>query len=160
MAGQLEKTQSLQNQFDRWAGNFFGGKKNAALKEANKEIVANHNKADESASKIREIFELEKYDSMSRIWRAQGVFLCSNPTVAAQNVFNPKAGKDEGANVNWVIDYSHTGIDGEGWTYAYDNATLIKNNGGESSRKWNQYARRRKWCLEEKKDANSAGVNS
>ena len=160
MSGQLDKTQSLQNQFDRWAGNFFGGKKNAALKEANKEIVANHHKTDDFSSKIKEVFELEKYDSLSRIWRAQGVFLCSNPTVPAANVFDPKTGKDEGTNVNWITDFSQAGIDAEGWTYAYDNAALIKNNGGENNRKWNFYARRRKWCLEDKKETNLAGVNS
>ena len=60
------------------------------------------------------------------------MFLCTNPTVPAKDVFNPKS-KDD--SVNWVIDYSHTAIDAEGWTYGYDNATLIKAGGGDSSRK-------------------------
>lgn len=146
---QLEKTQVLQNQFDRWAGNFFGGKKNAAIKAAGKDLIKDHCKDDETSTKIKEVFEVEKFDSISRIWRPQDVYLCSNPAVAAKEVFNPKNAK--GDSVAWSIDYSHAGIDAEGWTYGYDNATLIKNGSGDSSRKWNSYARRRKWCLEEKK---------
>ena len=81
--------------------------------------------------------------------------------MVCKDVFNPKTNKDEAFKANWIIDYSFTGIDAEGWTYGYDNTTLIKNGGGDSSRKWNSYARRRKWCLEEKRDpANSAGISA
>jgi hypothetical protein len=159
IAGQLDKTATLQNQFDRWAGNFFGGKKNAALREASKEIAKSNSRNDDSCTRVREVFEVEKFDSISRVWRAQGVFLCTNPAIPAKDVFNPKTAKDEG--VNWVIDYSHTAIDVEGWTYGYDNAALIKNGGGDNARKWNSYARRRKWVLGEKKEAvNSAGISA
>lgn len=156
VAVQLDKTQVLQNQFDRWAFNFFGGKKNAALQEANKELAKQTNTADDPSSfKIREVFEMEKFDSISRIWRTGGVFLCSNPTVPARDIFSPpKKNKKKDAppdDVSWVIDYSQSSIDGEGWTYAYDSNTLIKNGSGDSSKKWNSYIRRRKWCLEDKK---------
>lgn len=143
----------MQNKFDRWAGNFWGGKKNAAIRNASRELIKNNEKGDDPTSKIREVYEVEKFDSISRIWRPVNVFLCSNPAIAAKEVFNPKSMKEDG--VAWGIDYSHSNIDAEGWTYGYDNAALIKNGGGDSSRKWNCYARRRKWFLEEKKAASN-----
>lgn len=158
VAVQLDKTQALQNQFDRWAGNFFGGKKNAALREASKEQIKNNARDDDDpTSKIREVFEVEKFDTISRIWRPVDIFLCSNPAVAAKQVFNPKNMKDD--NVTWKIDHS-TGVDVEGWTYGYDNNTLIKSGGGDGTKKWNHYARRRKWVLEDTKVASTAATVS
>lgn len=158
VAVQLDTTQALQNQFDRWAFNFFGGKKNRALREANRELAKQSNTPDDPSSfKIRDVFEMEKFDALSRVWRTAGVFLCSNPTVPARDIFSPPKkikNKSKDAppdDISWVIDYSQSSIDAEGWTYAYDSATLLKNGSGDNCKKWNSYIRRRKWCLEEKR---------
>jgi hypothetical protein len=148
---QLDKADQLQNKFDWWAGNWFGGKKAKAIREAHKEIAASHKIPDPLAEKVREVFENEKYDGLTRTWKPVGIFLCSSPTTPAKDIFDPKRNSGADSKNTWVIDYSLNGIDSEGWTYAFDNATLIKNGVGESSMKWNSYVRRRKWVLDEKK---------
>jgi hypothetical protein len=143
----LDQSEALQSRFDRWAGNWFGGKKNAAIKEAQAEIAeAQKNEH----SKVKEVFQHEKYEALSRTWKNQGFVLCNTPTVAAPDIFDPTSQTPES---NWKIDYSLTGIDPEGWTYAYDFATLKKVGSGDPAPKWNSYVRRRKWKYEEKKVA-------
>ena len=39
VSAKLDQSQSLQNKFDMWAGNWLGGKKRAAIKEAQAEIA-------------------------------------------------------------------------------------------------------------------------
>lgn len=45
----------------------------------------------------------------------------------------------------WIVDYSQSEIDGEGWTYGFDFGSLNKDGIGESSPKFNSFVRRRKW---------------
>lgn len=40
VSNKLDHSQALQNKFDAWAGNWFGGKKRSALKEAAADIAA------------------------------------------------------------------------------------------------------------------------
>ncbi len=141
----LDQSQALQSRFDRWAGNWFGGKKNAALKEAQQEI-AEAQKSEHS--KIKEVFQHEKYEALSRTWKSQGFVLCNTPTVAAPDIFDPAS---QTADSCWKVDYNLAGIDPEGWTYAYYFATLNKVGSGDPAPKWNSYVRRRKWKYEEKK---------
>ena len=110
---------------------------------AQKEIAAGHRGSDSSVDKVREVFENEKYDAISRTWKPIGIFLCSSPNTPAKDIFDPKRNSGADDKNTWVIDYSLNGIDSEGWTYAYDNATLIKSGVGESSMKWNSYIRSR-----------------
>ena len=150
---QLKQSKRLQGKFDWWAGNWLGGKKSAALREAKHEIAMNN---DKEAPTVRQVYENEKYETLGGKWKAQGVVLVTDPTQPATDVFNPAKARDGikqlGADgLAWVIDYSLAEIDAEGWTYAYDFATLIKNGTGEATKKWNTYVRRRKWIVEEKR---------
>ena len=155
VSSQLDRSQQLQNRFDLWAGNWLGGKKRAAIKEANAEIA--QRQAEEN-QQVKEVFEHETYVSLSRTWKGVGLYFCNNPTQAAPDVFDPADQEAQGAESNWVIDYSLTGIDAEGWTYAYDFDSLNKKGVGESSAKWNTYVRRRKWRYHEKKGGGNAAL--
>jgi hypothetical protein len=136
----LDESASLQRRFDVWAGNWLGGKKAKAHAEAAKEIQE-ANKKDQS--KVKEVFENEKYDSLSRVWKSAGMTLCTDPSIGAPDVFDPNALQT--AESSWSIDYSLANIDAEGWTYAFDFATLNRSGTGEVKAKWNSYVRRRKW---------------
>jgi hypothetical protein len=142
----LDQSASLQTTFDKWAGNWWGGKKKAALEEAAAEIA---NRDTEALSKVKEVFEHETYSSMSRSWKPSEFVLCNAPTVTVPDIFQKTGGE------NWMIDYSLSGIDAEGWTYAYDFATLNKTGAGEPKPAWNSYVRRRKWRFQQKKSAAS-----
>ena len=54
ISAKLDTAAALQNRFDRWAGNWFGGKKREALREASQEIAM---KNSEELSKVKEIFQ-------------------------------------------------------------------------------------------------------
>ena len=56
----LNKASSLQNEFDRWAGNWFGGKKRAAQREAKLEND-NRRFTKEQANQLHEVYEHAKY---------------------------------------------------------------------------------------------------
>ena len=83
----LDQSAALQRKFDVWAGNWLGGKKRAALKEAATEI-AEASKTDHS--KVREVFQNEKFDSLSRTWKSAGMVLCNNPTISVE-LFDPNS---------------------------------------------------------------------
>lgn len=144
----LDQSGALQERFNLWAGNWFGGKKKEANAEAQAEIAAAQR---QEHSKVREVFQHEKFEAFSRTWKNQGFVLCNTPTVAAPEIFDPTS---QAADSNWKIDYSLTGIDPEGWTYAYDFATLNKIGSGDPAPKWNSYVRRRKWKFEDRKASN------
>jgi len=149
----LDETAKLQTKFDWWAFNWLGGKKKKAIAEAQAEISAN--KAADLL-KVKEVFEHEKYDTMSRAWKPAGLVLCNNPTASApEGLFNPA---EQTAESSWVIDYSFAGIDAEGWTYSADFATLNKTGAGKPVPEWNHYARRRKWRFHEQKGANMSAI--
>ena len=76
----LDQSSALQSQFDRWAGNWFGGKRRAAEAEAAEEIA---NRDNDALSKIKEVFEHENFASMSRSWKPIGFVLCNAPTLEA-----------------------------------------------------------------------------
>lgn len=150
----LDETAKLQTKFDWWAFNWLGGKKKKAVAEAQAEIAAS--KAEE-ALKVKEVFEHEKYDTMSRSWKPAGLVLCNTPTVSApEHLFNPS---EQTAESSWVIDYSFAGIDAEGWTYSTDFTQLNKTGAGKPVPEWNHYARRRKWRFNEQKNANMSAIN-
>jgi hypothetical protein len=163
VSSKLDTSQALQNRFDRWAGNWLGGKKRAAIREAHKELES---RSEEGLSSIKEVYENEKYDSIARTWRPVSLVLVSDPTKEA-NIFDPVE-QVKSADSPWLIDYSLSGVDAEGWTYAKDLNQLI-NRGcvppyhllcvpidcylllsvrgrfGEAVPRWNSYVRRRKW---------------
>lgn len=98
----------------------------------------------EEHGRIKEVFQHEKYDGLTRSWKSNGLVLCTDPSVTCNDVFDP-ATAEHVENSRWIIDFSLAGIDAEGWTYAYDFATLNKSGAGDSAPKWNSYVRRRKW---------------
>jgi hypothetical protein len=156
VAAKLDHASSLQNTFDSWAGNWLGLKKGRALREASAEI-ANNAATIQTYTKIKEVYEQEKFDPLSRHWKQSGQVLCTDPTVSAGDVFDPNL---QTADSSWAVDYSMPNIDAEGWTYAYDFNTLNKNSSaGESQPKWNTYVRRRKWKHIEKKTSTSDAVS-
>ena len=65
----LDESAGLQSTFDKWAGNWFGGKKNQALAEAQAEIA---NRGNEANAQIKEVFEHETFSSVSRAWKPVG----------------------------------------------------------------------------------------
>ena len=60
-----------------WAGNWLGGKKREALREAASEIAA---KNQTDLGKVKEVFEHEKYESLKRVWKPAGLVLCTDPS--------------------------------------------------------------------------------
>ena len=102
MNAKLDQSAALQRKFDVWAGNWLGGKKRQAMKEAAAEI-AEANKADHS--KVREVYQNEKYDALSRTWKSAGMVLCNNPTMEA-HLFDPSS---QAPDARWAIDYSLAG---------------------------------------------------
>ncbi len=155
MSAKLDQSQALQGKFDRWAGNWLGGKKGKALKEASNEI-AERNMTDHG--KVKEVFQHEKFDSLSQKWKKAGLVLCTDPTVSCDDVFDP-AQQESIENSRWAIDFSLAGIDAEGWTYAYDFATLNKSGAGDSTPKWNSYVRRRKWRYVDKQTSAGGAID-
>jgi hypothetical protein len=142
----LDTTSGLQDRFDRWSGSLFGFKKRDATAEAHADILAKQN---DDSLKLKEVFENQKYDSLTRTWKSAGLVHCTDPKREAPDLFDPT---NDAAMVNskWAVDFSLAGIDAEGWTYAYDFATLNKSGIGSAESKWNTYVRRRKWKLTEK----------
>eukprot|EP01032_Pedospumella_encystans_P018946 gene18946-21554_t len=141
VGAQLVKSSALQSKFDMWAGNWFGGKRRAAMKEAEMEIQS---RSREELCRIRELFQHESYNSVSRSWKPNGLVLCTDPTVSCNDVFDPFMA-EQNANSRWIVDHSLVAIDGDGWTYAFDLKTLNKTGSGSPVPQWNSYVRRRKW---------------
>jgi hypothetical protein len=110
ISAKLDQSTALQNKFDVWAGNWFGGKKRAAMKEAAADIAQRNA---EELGKIKEVFENEKFDTMSRKWKAQGFTLVTTPTVQAPEIFDPASVANQ-AEASWKIDFSLGAIDIEG----------------------------------------------
>lgn len=124
-----------------------GGKKRSALREAATEISErNHEK--NAATKVKEVFQHEKYDTLTRTWKKVSLVLCTDPTMECDDLFDP-ALQESITNSSWQVDFSVGNIDADGWTYAYDFSTLNKTGTGESAPKWNSYVRRRKWRFTE-----------
>lgn len=146
MNAKLDTASGLQDRFDKWSGNWFGRKKRAANAEAQSEIAQRNL---EELSKVKEVFENEKFNKMSRVWKSDGFVHCSEPKREAPELFDPNNPVSM-ENSKWTIDFSLQGIDAEGWTYAYDYSYLNKNGAGTASAAWNSYVRRRKWKYVEK----------
>ncbi len=125
------------------------------MKEAAAEIAIRNQ---EEHSKVKEVFQHEKYDGISRTWKKAGLVLCNDTAISCNDVFDPAI--QEGVeNSHWVVDFTLSGIDAEGWTYAYDFAALNKNGAGDMAPKWNSYVRRRKWRFVDKGGAGASGLN-
>ena len=153
VSNKLDQSSALQATFDNWAGNWFGGKKKQALKEAAAEIAQ---RDQEEAYNIKEVFEHENYNGISGKWKAAGLVLCNDPTVSAPtDLFDPTM---QTPDSTWMIDYSLAGIDVEGWTYAYDFPTLNKTGAGKAAADWNCYVRRRTWRFNDKRAMENAQV--
>lgn len=150
----LHTSSKLQDRFDKWSGNLFGARKREAIKQANIQISI---KSHAETLKVKEVYENEKYDLLSRKWKPDGMVLCSDPTIAAPALFDPllysKAIGSNGSNfaAGWKIDFTVIGLDAEGWTYAKNYKTLNKRGKSFSSCGLTTYVRRRKWKFEEKK---------
>lgn len=94
--------------------------------------------------KIKEVYEDQKFDNIFRSWKPHGLVQCADPEKECNDLFDPEivAKMD---NSTWIVDYSASDIDGDGWTYGFDFASLNKDGIGESSAKFNSFVRRRKW---------------
>lgn len=141
VSAKLDQSQALQSRFDRWAGNWLGGKKRNAMKEAAAEIAERNQ---HEFSKVKEVFQHEKFDTLTRTWKRSGLVLCTDPNVTCDDLFDP-AIQENSETTRWIVDFALNSIDSEGWTYSYDFATLNKSGAGDNEPKWNSYVRRRKW---------------
>lgn len=148
----LDTASSLQDKFDVWSGSFFGFGKRKANKEAAHEIASRQL---EEMHNVKEVFENEKFDMFSRVWKSSSMTLCSNPATKAPQLFDP-SNHASMENSQWSIDFSLTGIDVEGWTYAKDFSYLNKHGAGSPKAGWNCNVRRRKWKYTETKHKNEA----
>eukprot|EP01039_Chlorochromonas_danica_P000587 gene587-632_t len=148
----LDQSKALQSKFDMWAGNWLGGKKRQALKEAEAEI---RDRSQQDYSKIKEVFEHEKFDTFNRSWKKAGLVLCSDPSISCDDVFDP-ALQESLENSYWKVDFSLVNIDPDGWTYANSFQSLNKTGVGDSTPKWNSYVRRRKWKYTESRTGSAA----
>jgi len=84
--------------------------------------------------------------------------LCTDPSLTCDDLFDPSI-QESVENSIWSVDFTLVGIDAEGWTYAYDFATLNKTGAGDMAPKWNSYVRRRKWRMTDRNTSGSAGLN-
>lgn len=84
--------------------------------------------------------------------------LCTDPSVSCDDVFDP-AIQESITSSRWQVDFSLNNIDAEGWTYAYDFATLNRIGAGDSKPTMNSYVRRRKWRFTEQKASGAAGLD-
>jgi len=109
-------------------------------------------------SKVREVFQHEKYDSLTRTWKKSGLVLCTDPNITCDDLFDP-ALQEHIENTRWIVDFSLNAIDSEGWTYAYDFATLNKSGAGDKEPKWNSYVRRRKWRYVENRSTAGGAID-
>ena len=141
MSSKLDTSKALQSKFDAWAGNWLGGKRRQAMNEAAAEI---QERSKEEHTRVKEVFQHEKFESLGRTWKRHGLVLCTDPNITCNDVFDPATAENV-ENSRWIIDFSLAGIDADGWTYAYDFATLNRSGAGDSAPKWNSYVRRRKW---------------
>uniref|UniRef100_A0A7S3HCT8 t-SNARE coiled-coil homology domain-containing protein n=1 Tax=Spumella elongata TaxID=89044 RepID=A0A7S3HCT8_9STRA len=139
----LDTSKSLQAKFDAWAGNWFGGKRRMAAKEAAQDIKT-MSQADHFA--IKEVFQHEKFDLLTRQWQENGMVLCTDTSIPCNDVFDPVQA-EQMENSRWIVDFTLSGIDSDGWTYAFDLKTLNKVGSGDAAPKWNSYVRRRKWRM-------------
>lgn len=151
----LDTASGLQDKFDIWSGSLFGIGKRKANAEAAQEIAT---KNLEEMNNVKEVFENEKYDLLSRTWRPSAMTLCSNPATKAPQLFDPN-NQASMENSRWSIDFSLTGIDIEGWTYAADMAYLNKHGAGSAKGAWNSYARRRKWKYTDTKQSGNEAIS-
>jgi hypothetical protein len=157
----LDEANNLQNRFDRWAGNWLGIKKRAALDEASHETAA-ANAARQAAidKKVSEVFEHQKYETLSRKWKNLGLFFCDRPDTQAPDLFVPSLVHTV-PDCKWTVDFSaSSGLDSDGWTYANSFDYLNKHGFGESSSKWNSYVRRRKWKFIQRQSASGDAVTA
>ena len=83
------------------------------MKEAAAEI-ASRNKEDHS--KVKEVFQHEKYESITRVWKPSGLVLCTDTGISVDDLFDP-ALQEKLEKSSWVVDFSLAGIDADGWTY-------------------------------------------
>lgn len=113
VSSKLDQSAALQSTFDRWAGNWLGGKKASAMKEAAAEIAI---RSKEDHSKVKEVFQHEKYDSITRVWKASGLVLCTDTAISVDDLFDP-ALQEKLDKSSWLVDFSLSGIDADGWTY-------------------------------------------
>lgn len=100
----------------------------------------------------KEVYQLEKFDPLSQQWTKFHIISCNNNSLICDDYIH-LYGKDTGGS--WAVDFSIANIDIDGWTYAFDLASLAKNGTGEAKPKWNSYVRRRKWKFED-----SSGVRT
>ena len=143
----LDESSNLQNRFDRWAGNWLGGKKREALKEA-----AANNSATEQVKSIQigkgitDAFENQKYESFSGKWKFIGLYECLDNGHGGNklpDLFDPEI-QNSIPDGKWNIDYSTSNVDPDGFTYGNSFEQLDKGS-GSSSKNWRTYVRRRKW---------------
>jgi hypothetical protein len=153
VSSKLDQSQALQTKFDAWAGNWFGGKKRSAMKEAAAEIKE-RNKEDQS--KIKEVFQHQS-KGFTGGWKNDGLYLCTDTGISCNDLFDPdQVEKQESSR--WLIDFSLAGIDAEGWTYASSFSLLDKHGAGDPAPRWNSYSRRRKWRFVDRATGSSGGV--
>ena len=148
----MTTSKALQSKFDVWAGNWLGRKRRAAMKKAAAEIQ-DMNK--EEHSRIKEVFQLEKYNFIARSWKPLDMVLCADPSVNCDDLFDPVVA-EHNAGSHWIVDNSLAGIDQNGWTYAYDVKTLNQTGSGNPLPQWNSLVRRRKWRHVERASVSSA----
>ena len=122
VSGKLDEAQKLQNTFDKWGGAIFGFGKKKAEQAAAAEIAL---RQQEELMNVKEVFEQQKFDKLRSSWTPYNLALCSNPTVEAREMFVPSVEVSIPTS-SWKVDHNLSGIDLEGWTYAYDFATLNK----------------------------------
>ena len=83
------------------------------MKEAAAEIAL-RNKEDHS--KVKEVFQHEKFDSINRVWKSAGLVLCTDTSMSVDDLFDPTI-QEKMDNSSWKVDFSLSGIDPDGWTY-------------------------------------------
>ena len=109
VSSKLDQSAALQSTFDRWAGNWLGGKKASAMKEAAAEIAI---RSKEDHSKVKEVFQHEKYDSITRVWKASGLVLCTDTAISVDDLFDP-ALQEKLDKSSWLVDIISTYATGD-----------------------------------------------
>lgn len=136
----LHHTQALHKNFHVWSG---GWMKSSTDTKEHQEQIKHHQQ--HQLDTVREVFQQEKFSTLHREWRPEGMVLCNDTSVVCEDLFDPvTALKTE--HGHWVVDHSLPGIDAEGWTYGTSFSALDEHGGaGSAESHWNSHVRRRKW---------------
>ena len=147
----LQQVDKNIDTFEKWRGNFFGGKRKA---EEHAIITGDDGSLDRDG--FREVLENEVWATFKREWVA-----ASEPPVFSSVTGDPlpeyllthlpprdlRSPTYETPLGTWELDFNRQTIDAEGWSYAKDFEHFMDSSKVKSAPDWRCHARQRSWLF-------------